>query len=681
MRDFAQAAKVYENLQSLPLSSELGKNAFVRRLLSLACAGKSKEAENLLLSHPLANVTGKDKEDYRLIHSFILLKKNGAKNNMGLWKTLLSGFAKRPDPLVYLVTSAYGDGFVKENLPGPALESYRAAFQSATDNRSMSDTLTRIISCVAGMGDKKAAAELAEKQLDLFQDTLVKPENKLALADLLVENGRPASGLLLYDSLLQTMNTPEKIREIAFHKYLLTSISVKEKEKGIRHLRGIFRSRKEQSRGEKLLAEALVKSGFWQEACSIYLALGDRDSLCKGVFLALEKKDRAMMERFLLPLRKLAPSDPDGIQTLLPCLEGNLHALARESAKALACFRKFISKPGKYKQHLPSALYNGAMCAFASGDMKTAESYFKRLSREHASSPLGAPGSRWLIHLYFAAGKDIAAEREVWLLAERLPKNPHAQQAILLLAKHHADKGAFEKAGEALSQLYRLADEKTIRARVLYEQALLAYKLGNTRSAEATLDRLFREFPQALILPEAYYLQGDVEKSKGDFIKAARYYGMVLDRSKGTLLELAAQGALGDTYFARGQTEPDALRQALISYLTVTDNGNAPVSLRAGAFCKAGKCRELLGEWEEAALLYKQLLYMTPAKEAAKDPAALVWYVKSAEALIDMALKHPVRSAFENARMALHFLHDASLLTRAEAEKRFETLKKRKFQP
>lgn len=687
MRDFAGAAQVYANLQNLPLSSELGKNAFVRRLLSLACAGKAGEAEELLLSHTAGTPGKKESEDSRLIHSFILLKKNGALKNLGFWKTLLPELARRPDPLVYLVASAYGDEFVREKQPAMALESYRAAFQSATDNGSMSDTLTRIISCVSGMGDKRHAAELAEKQLDLFRDSLVKPENKLPLADLLVENGKTESGLLLYDSLLQAMNTPEELREKAFHKYLSTSMKEGKKKEGIAYLRQLFRTRKETARGERLLAGSLAANGVWHEACQIYLELGlkaplqEKASLLDGAFLALKQKDRSVLEKFLVPLRRLAAAGEKDIAELLPYLEGNAYALDKKYEQALSEFKKFIRHAEKYKEYLPRALYNGAMCAFSTGDMKTTENYLKRLSREYARTPHGAPGSRWLIHLYFSTGKEIAAEREVWLLAERDPGNPLTQQAILQLAKHHGDKGSMEKAQEALAQLFRLTDEKTIQARVLYEQALLAQKMRVHSRAEKLLDQLFQKYPDAPILPEALYLRGDVEKSKGDFARAAHYYGLVLDRSKGTLLELAAQGALGDTYFARGQSEQEALRQALISYLTVADSEKAPASLRAGALCKAGKCRELLGEWEEASLLYKQLLYMTPPRKAAGDPAALLWYVKSAEALIDMALKHPVRSAFENARMALHFLHNASLITREEAEKRFETLKKRKFQP
>ena len=686
MMDFPAAAKVYEQLQSLPLSSELGKNAFIRRLLSLASAGKCEEAEGLLLSHSGAS-TGKDRNDYRLIHAYIYLKKNGAMNNAGLWKTILGDLPRKPDPLAYLVSSSYGDAFSREKMPETALDSYRAAFQCATDNSSMSETLTRIISCVSNMGDKQLAASLAEKQLDLFRETLVKPENKLPLAALLVQNGKVTSGLLLYDSLLQSVTTPEPIREKAFTEYLNASIREGSKDKAIAYLRKLFQSRKEIARGEQLLAEALENSGAWQEACTIYLSLGQNDPvkgeklLLKGAFLALEKKDRIILERFLAPLRKTASAGKEELQTLLFYLEGCMYAFSQEYGKALQKLKKFIASPGRHTSFLPQALYNGAMSSFASGDVKTAEELLKELSRKYASSPLGAPGNRWLIHLYFTTGNEIAAEREVWLLAERHPRSSHASEAILQLVKYHREKGSYDKAREALAQLLKQTDEKTIQARILYEQSLIARKMNDLRKVEILLEKLFRNYPESPILPEALYLRGDVEKSKGDFLNAAKYYGMTLDRSKGTLLELAAQGALGDTYFARGQTEPEALRQALISYLTVADNERAPRLLRAGAICKAGKCRELLGEWEEASLLYKQLLYMTSPRDASGDPAALVWYVKSAEALIDMALKHPVRSAFENARMALHFLHDASLLTRKEAEERFEALKKRKFQP
>ena len=59
----------------------------------------------------------------------------------------------------------------------------------------------------------------------------------------------------------------------------------------------------------------------------------------------------------------------------------------------------------------------------------------------------------------------------------------------------------------------------------------------------------------------------------------------------------------------------------------------------------------------------------------------MVWCVRSAEALIDIAARQPIRSTLEYARIALHWLADAGLIPLSEASDRFEKLKKTKFNP
>ena len=88
-----------------------------------------------------------------------------------------------------------------------------------------------------------------------------------------------------------------------------------------------------------------------------------------------------------------------------------------------------------------------------------------------------------------------------------------------------------------------------------------------------------------------------------------------------------------------------------------------------------------ISEKTEADIQYKQLLYSFPAEKLHEETLAALWCVKAAEKLVESAAKTPILSAFENAKFALHYLHNGGLLTRKEAEKRFERLKKLKFNP
>ena len=121
--------------------------------------------------------------------------------------------------------------------------------------------------------------------------------------------------------------------------------------------------------------------------------------------------------------------------------------------------------------------------------------------------------------------------------------------------------------------------------------------------------------------------------------------------------------------------------KAVQHYRTLRDQPGCPAVFSAMADYRTGRCYELLGQQKSASEQYRQVLYRFPAAEAGKHPDATVWCVRAAEALIDQAGKHPVRTSLRQARFALHWLADAGLIPLQEAAERFEKLKNNQFKP
>ncbi len=687
LKNYKGASKVYENLYQQIGASPLGKLAFERNILCMAAADDVRGAMDRLLSFP-ADSNASDFAAYRLLNAYILLKSRGAEYASGVWSVLLRDLKGERDSLVYLVASAYGDAYYAgKNYPA-ALDAYRAAFSAAADKAEAFETLDRIIQIFSNIGNKKEAAALASKQLELFKNSLVKAETKLKTARLLAESGNLSEALQLYESIYGNINSTAAEKRTALRGSAMILTAEKRPAEAETLIRSHFTG-KEQADGEFLLAEVLVASGRTVPAMEQYQKIAERwkDHAAKAYYLAASSSlDAGMPDRTLVLVEKLKPLAADALtkQNLL-FIEAVARERKNERNKARALLEQFFRSASKENPLLPQALYQAASLAFSAKDAKEAEMLYSRIIKEFPKHSLAPLAAFWLIHVYYSTGDEISAERETWLLASRYPDSEYAVNAIFRLASHYADAGAGNKAEAALDRLLKYDKFPQIQARALFEKALQAQKSGDAEGALKLLNELYERFPDTVCIADAYYLNGDILNAGGSYAEAIAYYVKAMGARPDSILECAALGSIGDCMFAiasAGNNKSKSELSSAISYYTkLIRKENCPAPFVAMATYKIGHCFELLGNDENAANYYKQLLYKLPAKEADSHPAEMVWSVKAAEALVDLAARVPMRATIENARFALHWLTDAKLFDRKTAETRFEQLKQQKFNP
>ena len=680
------AAERYEPLSRQAAGTPLGHQAFIRLVICLAADGKADQAWDLLLDNPPAD--RKTNAAWPLLAAYITLKQSGVEAASGAWRNLIRTVNTGADPLVYLTASSYGDAFVKKKLWADALLSYRAAFHAATDKNELIESLNRIVAAVSQTGDKLEAARLAMAQLDLFKDSLLSPEVKLKTARLLQDAGNIKGALDLYESVFANMNSSELEKKQAVYEYSLLQARNGHLAEAEKTIHSFFRGSRE-SEGEFLLAEILVRLNRPKLYCPKFLAIARRwpeqsGRACRQAALACldhNQPDRAL--EFLAELRKLPAASVD--QTLLVYIEAAAKAQKHQTASALALYNEFLktAKPGN--PLIPPALYYSGLLAYERQEMNLAAERLAKFRKDYPDHPLAPKASVWLIQIYAVLNNVIAAERETWRLAERYPESEFAADALFRLASHYVSEGAREKAAAALKKLSSDTRFPRIQSRALYKMALQSFHNGEKKNALQLLAQLYEKFPDHPVLAEGYYLNGDILRSDSDFKSAIPFYQKAVELRPRSLLAVAASGSIGDSLLAIASRDPagskDELLKAIQHYRTLRDQSGCPAVFAAMADYRTGRCFDLLGQRKSASEQYRQVLYRFPAAEARKHPDAAVWCVRAAEALIDQAGKHPVRTSLRHARFALHWLADAGLIPLQEAADRFEKLKNNQFKP
>ncbi len=707
-RRYLDASKAYGMLREQAGDSPMGKEAAVRQILTGIQGKNFAEAEKLLAE--INTVSGKD-ETGKLLHLYLILQRDGIKKGREVWEKFMQGYhhgkgspaekspdtafplpVNKKDPLLYLVAGAYGDAFHSSRDYPAAISAYRTAYQAAENNKQLFRILTRIIRSVSAGGDGEKAAALAEKQVNFFHHPLVDAAAKMRIAGILAKNGRTANAIKLYESILHDLNATDEQLKTSSRNYFLLMIREKKISDGIAGVRAVFKKKSKVAEGEFLIAAVLAEENLLEESIAVYEVLPSRypetaqEAYYKGARIALTAKKKESLTRLYGKLIASPLSSPE-ILNELPFLAGSKYMLEENHTAAEMAFEKYVKSAEKEKLNdLPQAIHFLAILSIGKKDYRKAVPLLQRLVQsfpEFHSSPLAL---YWLVHISFILGEEAEAEKAAWLLAGKYPSSPLLPQTMLHLCRYYTDKGAYDKASSVLEKLSGMPEMKqagkALEGKILCEKGDIAGKQGKKEEALAFYRQAAAKTASGPVYQAAeckmaklLYEMGKTDEAIEEYAKASVAAG------SDPLLTFAAQGALGNILLARRSQDQESLKQALACFLTIAGENTAPAEFRAESTYKAGRCHELLGEKLEAEKLYKQLLYMFPAKSLANNPALSVWCVKAAECLIDSAAKTPVLSAFENARKALHYLYDASLISRQDAENRFETLKKMKFNP
>ena len=102
---------------------------------------------------------------------------------------------------------------------------------------------------------------------------------------------------------------------------------------------------------------------------------------------------------------------------------------------------------------------------------------------------------------------------------------------------------------------------------------------------------------------------------------------------------------------------------------------------KAMAIYKSGQSLWKAGDEKEAFELFRQMIFLVPAKDAAARPVESYWVFRAVEAMEAIANKDPVLSNVESASAALVWLGQTGMADQALIRQRIRALRKKQYQP
>jgi TolA-binding protein len=229
----------------------------------------------------------------------------------------------------------------------------------------------------------------------------------------------------------------------------------------------------------------------------------------------------------------------------------------------------------------------------------------------------------------------IAEERSDWTnmrkayedFLKAFPNSPRRQLAEFWIAESYYRQGDYATASKRLGELSDEIKEhrKPWMGMIPLRQAQILAKQKQWKDAYAIAAKIECAFPEFAQQYEVDYLLGRCLADQADFDGARKAYERVIHSTAGAKTETAAmaQWMIGETYFHQKNFEA-----AYREYLKVEILYAYPACQAIGLL-QAGKCRERVGDSQEAVSLYQRLVknyantpYVPEAAERLKVLAA-----------------------------------------------------------
>lgn len=293
----------------------------------------------------------------------------------------------------------------------------------------------------------------------------------------------------------------------------------------------------------------------------------------------------------------------------------------RDSGAAGEALRLFERLKSEYPEsrYAADARYRLAEAAYAARQYDRAE----QLLEELAAHPADVAVREYALYLQ----GQIAVARQDWERAGRIFRQfveQFPQNSRRLVAEFWVAEAAYRRQdfADAQARFDRLAPQIEGRrenwlAMIPLRRAQLLAARKQWLEAYALAAKIADQYPGFEQQYEVDYLLGRCLAARADFEGARAAFRRVIESPQGrrTETEAMARWMIGETYFHQKNYEAAVREYIALEVLC------AYPAWQAAALLQAGKCRELLGEEQEATRLYARLLEQYPQEQPFADEA------------------------------------------------------------
>ena len=717
--DNAATAKYYGELAAdAGVKTAFGRRAAERQALALAVLGKFTDAYDLLKTLPVAE-NKRDVDAHRLLTFYLTLAEKGPENLEETWGEIRSISSPSKDNFFFLAACRIGDEFYRRDEFVRAAEAFHLAYGFAAVREDAFTALKRLMYVFDRLGEKKEAAELAMRMLSLFKDVQLSPDFKRKIASVLFHADRTDDAFDVCLSCISDSSVPQADREKAYRGALDVMIREKAFPSAYKFIDAFDTVPENKPARDMDRAEVKWREGKPAEAAKLYRAVGEasrdkafrQEALLNAMRSCQDARQYQDMLDIAALLRKDDPEHPDPevlhLSAIAQFFLGDKAAAARNYLDYEATVPK--TKDNKYTCEM--ALFQAGQLLSELGQPAKAAEVFRRLCQDYDRND--GKSRYWLIHCLYASGDEIGVERETWQFIEEKPDSQYAGAAMLRLAEHYRGTGSVQNAESTLNELLKLDKYPKIHARVIYEKALISFQRDDLAGALEYLDQLDVTDTENVPVADVHYLRGDIARALNDFANARTEYEAAAKAAAGTRLEQAALGSAADCIYAlaaepaptksasaapesagdkekskevkeaeeKPATPAENYRKAFEAYQALLEKKNLLPEYKAMATYKSGQSLWKAGDEKAAFDLFKQMIYLVPARDAAVRPVESYWVFRAVEALEALAHKDPTVSNVESAVSALVWLGQAGTADQASVRQRIRALRKKQYQP
>ena len=604
------------------------------------------DAQNAI--NELVKTYGDEETATGLLNTFLLIKNNKISEAEKSYSKLNVASNKKYKKLNYLVLSEFAEYYLKSKQYNNALDKLQLAYSQAPNLYEKETVAIKTLNTMVKADKLKDAASSAKMFLDFFPKSILRDQILLMYSSILIKlNTDPKLVLGTVEKYYVFEEQPAKIQiEIALRLGKIF-FEIKNYNDAIKYFQYCYKkgtNRNQCGAGIFWLAQSQTKLGDTQKAITTYEKIDSKfpewqpKAMLELSLIYLKEKKYLKAKSILSELSnkykniKLTPSP---IFLMAYTLSSN-----NEIQEAVKYYLSFAEK-NKDDKLAPEAYSRAGDLDLRLADFQKAIDCYQTVLKHYPKSEIIPEVLYKLLYGYYMSGGYSKAIDMVSELNTKYPDNDYSLQASFWLVDHYISNKEYKKAKDLLGKIeVGEKDNKRVLAKVIYDKADIYSLQDKNSKALEQLELLgsFTENPE--VLSQAYYLEGDIYSQNDHFDNAIEAYKKVLELKPSEDIQIAAQGRIGDCYFAVINYSDDrdsTIKLAINAYDSVLAYSDISEFLSIQTNYKLGKCYELLDQNDKAMEYYHHALYENII-DIQNDGVEKEWAAKSGLALAQIFL-------------------------------------------
>lgn len=277
----------------------------------------------------------------------------------------------------------------------------------------------------------------------------------------------------------------------------------------------------------------------------------------------------------------------------------------------------------------------------------------------------------WCAYLLGQSEKALSIGRE---FLRRFPNSKWSPDVLFWLGEYAFNRGEYAEAERQFTEVAAKYPENEAAADALYWAGRAAVAQRDFVRAIEHFTALAKNYPKSARLPDARFAQGDALTELGQFAAAILAFDEVIKLDPQGELAPLAYGRKGDCLFMLGSEDPAQYAEAQAAYRMAMDHPKASREVRLQAEYKIGRCREKLGQLEEAVERYMNVVYAWLGEAEKGRPNDPTWFVRAA---FSAAQIRESQEKWDEAASIYKRVAEVGVPAAAEARERYEKIRDR----